>query len=80
MAKGSRIALVWQLTGSVVFTIVLLEAALWLFFSQGWEPEIDVAYHQDFPGLKKEIRFQKNELGLRSLTIDTWEKPCGAHA
>ena len=59
-------------------TVLLSEGILWLIFPQGWEPEIDVAYHQDFPGLKKEIRFRKNGLGLRSLTIDRWEKPKNA--
>jgi len=59
-------------------TFVLVELILWAFFRQGREPVISETFRQDVTGLKPSVTYEKNGLGLRSLSLDRATKPEGA--
>lgn len=58
-----------------VLMLLVAEVVLWVFFRQGVEPAVEVKYWQEFPGLKRDVVYRRNGLGLRTLSIDTWKKP-----
>jgi len=79
MAKKSKSispkALILRLVLGLLLMILVAEAALWLVFRQGIEPAVRAEYWQEFPGLKRDIIYERNGLGLRTLSIDSMNKP-----
>lgn len=67
--------LLQRLVLGIFLMLLVTEGTLWLCFRQGVEPSVRVKYWQEFPGLKRDIVYERNGLGLRTLSIDSWEKP-----
>lgn len=57
-----------------LITVLLLEAVLWIFLpARG--PESREHLTQALPGLKSEVTYERNQFGVRSLTMRTRKKP-----
>lgn len=59
----------------LLFLLFALEAFLWIFAPvAGDHAPLRVSYEQDIPGLNPQIVYERNEFGLRSQTMDAYEK------
>lgn len=61
----------------IILTVVCIEGFLWLALPISQERSIQMVRNQSIPGLKKNIYYDKNKYGFRSLSMKTREKPPG---
>lgn len=60
---------------SVLITLALTEIFLWLLFPLPFGKSVRVTLEQDLPGLTPVITYDRNEIGLRSISMRSKEKP-----
>lgn len=63
-------------TLSLVTSLLLIEVGLWLFAPIGSQV-MSEAFTQTLPGLKDRIRYTRNKVGLRSISMKSKSKPPG---
>ena len=60
---------------SVLTALLLTEAVLWLLFPLPFGKSVRVTLEQDLPGLSPVITYDRNEIGLRSISMRSRQKP-----
>jgi len=63
------------LLGRILLIVFCLELILWLIFPIAIEQEINIRFSQNIVGLKKNIVYDRNQFGFRSLSMKAQEKP-----
>lgn len=65
-----------KVIGLLILCVLLAEAILWITFPIPIDKEdCRIKFVQDIPGLKKNILYERNKFGLRSLSMATKRKP-----
>jgi lysophospholipase L1-like esterase len=62
---------------AVIAALVVVEAVLWLVFPLPFGKSVRVTLEQDLPGLSPVITYERNEMGLRSISMRSRQKPPG---
>jgi lysophospholipase L1-like esterase len=78
--KNNKSRIVAQSLG-IIFTIlislILAELILWVAFPIPLKRPLKIISNQNIPGLKEIVAYERNQFGLRSLSMKTKEKPPG---
>lgn len=80
MTTGKTHRLFFQFITVFAISLIMIlftEAILWFMAPQPLNMAIRVNMEQDLPGLSPSVTYERNELGLRSLSLNTPEKPAG---
>jgi len=60
---------------ALILTLIFAEALLWIVFPVPLKQSVRVPLKQNLPGLKENIVYERNEFGLRSISMKTRSKP-----